>query len=295
MYITTKQAAKKWGISERRVRVLCAEGRVEGAFKVGRAWNIPSDVRRPEDGRLKRDLIAEIEKKKAVLDCRRSLSEGETARLVEEFVVEYTHNSTAIEGNTLTLRETELVLRGITIDKKPLKEHLEAIGHRDAFYFVLDLVRKKAELSESVIKQIHTLVLADKPQDRGIYRKIPVKIMGASHTPPQPYLIKQEMEKLLADYKSCEGNIIRKVAIFHLRFEGIHPFIDGNGRTGRLLVNLELMKAGYSPIDIKSKDRKKYYDAFEEYFSKGNEQAMVDLFAEYMLESLNKYLRILNY
>ena len=157
---------------------------------------------------------------------------------------------------------------------------------------MLDLVRKKAEL-ESVINN-YTLVLADKPQDRGIYRKIPVKIMGPLFSPPQLYLIKQ-MEKLLADYKSCEGNIIRKVAIFHLRFEEIHPFIDGNGRTGRLLVNLELMKAGYSPIDIKSKDRKKYYDAFEEYFSKGNEQAMVDLFAEYMLESLNKYLRILNY
>lgn len=109
--------------------------------------------------------------------------------LTEEFIVEYTYNSkNAIEGNILTLRETDMVLRGLTIDRKPLKGHMEAVGHKEAFDFVQDLVKEQMPLSESVIKQIHYLVLADKREDRGVYRRIPVRIMGAKHEPVQPYL-----------------------------------------------------------------------------------------------------------
>lgn len=297
MYLTTKQAALKWRISERRVRALCVQGKVEGAFQVGRGWNIPIDAKKPIDGRVRkgRDLIAQIEEKKRILDSKRPLTEGEAARLNEEFTIEYTYNSNAIEGNTLTLRETELALKGITIDQKPLKDHLEAIGHRDAFYYVIELVKKRAELTESVIKGIHALVLADKPLDRGVYRKIPVKILGSAHNPTEPCLIPQEMERLLREYAANGDNIIKKLALFHLKFEGIHPFIDGNGRTGRLLVNLELMKAGYPPIDIKFQDRKRYYDAFDEYFENNNERAMADLFAEYLNERLDKYIEILKH
>ena len=295
MYITVKQAAEKWGISDRRVRVLCSEGKITGACQEGRAWKIPHDAAKPTDGRYKtkESLIPIIEEKLEELNKRRPLTEGELERLNEEFLTEYTYNSNAIEGNTLTLRETDMVLRGLTIDQKSLKEHLEVIGHKEAFDSVTELVKEKCEINERVIKQIHYLVLADKKDDRGVYRRVPVRIMGAAHETAQPYLIITKMEELLRNYLASEEHIVTKLARFHIEFEGIHPFIDGNGRTGRLLVNLELMKAGYPPIDIKFTDRIAYYNAFDEYHVKHNLKAMESLFAKYINERLDIYLKML--
>ena len=295
MFMTVKQASEKWGISDRRVRILCAEGKIPGAYQEGRAWKIPIDAIKPADGRYKtkESLLSQIDRKKKELDGKRPLTEGELARLNEEFTVEYTYNSNAIEGNTLTLRETDLVLRGLTIDQKPLKDHMEVVGHKEAFDFVSELVKEKCEINEKVIKQIHYLVLADKKDDRGVYRRLPVRIMGAAHEPVQPYLIVPKMEELLRNYLASEEHIVTKLARFHIEFEGIHPFIDGNGRTGRLLVNLELMKAGYSPIDIKFTDRIAYYNAFDEYHTKHNLKAMESLFAKYINERLDIYLKML--
>ena len=295
MFMTVKQASEKWGISDRRVRILCAEGKIPGAYQEGRAWNIPIDAIKPADGRYKtkESLLSQIDRKKKELDGKRPLTEGELTRLNEEFTVEFTYNSNAIEGNTLTLRETDLVLRGLTIDQKPLKDHMEAVGHKEAFDFVSELVKEKCEINERVIKQIHYLVLADKKDDRGVYRRLPVRIMGAAHEPVQPYLIVPKMEELLRNYLASEEHIVTKLARFHIEFEGIHPFIDGNGRTGRLLVNLELMKAGYPPIDIKFTDRIAYYNAFDEYHVKHNLKAMESLFAKYINERLDIYLKML--
>ena len=296
MAMTTKQASEKWGISDRRIRVLCSQGKIDGAELIGKTWYIPDNATKPADGRIKspNSYLSKIEELKKTLDGKRPLTEGELQRLNEEFVVEYTYNSNAIEGNTLTLRETDLVLRGLTIDRKPLKDHMEAIGHKEAFNFISDLVRENKELSEYVIKQIHYLVLADKPQDRGVYRKVPVTIAGARHTPVQPYLIEPKLQELLEWYKAADVDFITKLAKFHIEFEAIHPFIDGNGRTGRLLVNLELMKLGYPPIDIKFKDRMAYYDAFDSYHVKGDLKPMVKLFGRYLYERLSKYLEILD-
>lgn len=295
MYMTAKQAAEKWGLSDRRVRILCAEGKIPGAFQEGRSWKIPVDAVKPADGRFKsvESLLDMIDRKKAELDTCRPLTEGEVDRLTEEFTVEYTYNSNAIEGNTLTLRETDLVLRGLTIDRKPLKDHLEAVGHKEAFDFVRELVQSNAPLTERVIQQIHFLVLSDKKDDRGVYRRVPVRIMGAQHEPVQPYLIQPRMEQLLQSFAESTEHIVRKLARFHIEFEGIHPFIDGNGRTGRLLVNLELMKAGYPPIDIKFTDRIAYYDAFDAYHVKHDLSAMEKLFAGYINERLDVYLAML--
>lgn len=295
MFMTVKQASEKWGISDRRIRVLCAQGKILGAYHEGRSWKIPVDAKKPVDGRLKskENLLRKIDRKKMELDSRRPLTEGEVARLNEEFIVEYTYNSNAIEGNTLTLRETDLVLRGLTIDKKSLKDHMEAVGHKEAFDFVRELVKNNVPISESVIKQIHYLVLADKKEDRGVYRRIPVYIMGAQNEPVQPYLIAPKMEQLLMDFANSKEHIVTKLARFHIEFESIHPFIDGNGRTGRLLVNLELMKAGYPPIDIKFTDRLAYYNAFDEYHVKHNLFAMENLFAGYINERLDMYLNML--
>lgn len=295
MFMTVKQASEKWGISDRRIRVLCAEGKIAGAHQEGRGWKIPVDARKPADGRYKskESLLAQIDCKKTELDSRRPLTAGEAERLKEEFVVEYTYNSNAIEGNTLTLRETDLVLRGLTIEQKPLKDHMEAVGHKEAFDFVSELVKENVPISESIIKQIHYLVLADKREDRGVYRRVPVRIMGAPHEPVQPYLIERKMEQLLHDIVERKEHIVTKLARFHIEFEGIHPFIDGNGRTGRLLVNLELMKKGYPPIDIKFADRVSYYNAFDEYYAKHNLSAMENLFAGYINARLDMYLDML--
>ena len=295
MYMTVNEASAKWGISDRRIRVLCAEGKIPGVIKEGKSWKIPFDTAKPVDGRYKSNesLLTLIDKKKKELDNRRPLTEGETKRLNEEFTVEYTYNSNAIEGNTLTLRETDLVLRGLTIDRKPLKDHMEAVGHKEAFEFVSELVKQNEPLSERIIKQIHFLVLVGNKDDRGVYRKVPVRIMGAKHEPVQPYMIEPKMEELLKKFMEGNEHIITKLARFHIEFEGIHPFIDGNGRTGRLLVNLELMKAGYPPIDIKFTDRMEYYKAFDEYHEKNNLSAMEKLFAGYVNSRLDMYLKIL--
>ena len=295
MFMTVKQAAEKWGISDRRVRILCAGGKIPGAYQEGRGWKIPKDATKPADGRYKStaSLLEMIDQKKKELDTRRPLTEGEVARLTEEFTVEYTYNSNAIEGNTLTLRETDMVLRGLTIDQKPLKDHMEAVGHKEAFDFVRELVQDNVPMSERVIQQIHYLVLADKKDDRGVYRRVPVRIMGAQHEPVQPYLIQPRMEQLMRSYAESTEHIVTKLARFHIEFEGIHPFIDGNGRTGRLLVNLELMKAGYPPIDIKFTDRMAYYNSFDAYYVNGDLSAMEKLFAGYINERLDQYLAML--
>ena len=295
MFMTVKLASEKWGISDRRIRVLCSEGKIMGAYQEGREWKIPVDAKKPADGRYKskESILAQIDRKKIELDGRRPLTAGEIARLNEEFIVEYTYNSNAIEGNTLTLRETDLVLRGLTIDQKPLKDHMEAVGHKEAFDFVSELVKDNVPISESIIKQIHYLVLADKKEDRGVYRRVPVRIMGAQNEPVQPYLIELKMEQLLRDFAESTEHIVTKLARFHIEFESIHPFIDGNGRTGRLLVNLELMKAGFPPIDIKFTDRIAYYNAFDEYHVKHNLSAMENLFAGYINARLDMYLDML--
>ena len=295
-YISVLQAAEKWGISDRRVRILCQQEKIPNVIKQGRAYLIPIDAEKPDDGRRTRykrnnsiheALFAEVDALKKELDSRRPLTQGELQRLREEFLIEYTYNSNAIEGNTLTLQETALVLEGVTIDKKPLKDHLEAVGHRDAFLYVLELVRNKTPISELVIKQIHTLVLVDRPEDRGVYRRIPVRIMGAFHEPTDPVLIPEQMEKLVKDFAANKKiHPIEKAALFHLLFEGIHPFVDGNGRTGRLILNLMLMQSGYPPVNVKYSDRKRYYEAFDTFYRDNSSLDLIRIISESCQERL---------
>lgn len=298
-YLKVKQVAEQWGISDRRVRVLCEQGKIEGVIRQGRAYLIPTGAVKPVDGRTLRginieseyaDLFSRIDALKVELDKRRPLTKGELKRLRDEFLVDYTYNSNAIEGNTLTLKETAMVLEGITIDRKPLKDHLEAVGHRDAFLYIEQLIKDKTPFSERVIKEIHSLVLMDRPEDKGVYRRIPVRIMGAYHEPPQPYLVAPQMEQLVAEFANTKLHPIEAAALFHLKFEGIHPFIDGNGRTGRLILNFTLMQHGYPPINVKFADRKRYYEAFDSYYRDRDAGAMVALVAASVIEQLNIYL-----
>ncbi len=295
-YIKISQIAEKWGISPRRVRVLCAEGKIPGVIRKGKLYMIPEDAEKPADGRMTRNSIfLEVENKKERLSKMRPLTTGEVERLREEFMVEFTYNSNAIEGNTLTLKETAMVLEGMTIDQKPMKDHLEAVGHRDAFMYVQDIALKEVDLTETVIKNIHSLVLMNRPEDKGVYRRIPVRIMGAYTDPVQPYMIEPKMTELLENNVTRENkmSIIERIALFHLEFEGIHPFIDGNGRTGRLILNLDLIRNGYPPINVKFTDRKRYYDAFDAYYRDGNSSAMSNLIAEYVNKRLDEYFAVL--
>ena len=241
--------------------------------------------------------FSKVDSLAAALRAMRPLNESELKRLHHEFVIENTYHSNAIEGNTLTLRETALILQdGITIGEKPLKDHLEAIGHRDAFDYVVSLAETDAPLTEWVIKQIHSLVLMNDRQNRGVYRAVPVMISGASLTPPQPYMVPIEMERLIVDYEEMRQRLhaIEAAALFHLRFEGIHPFIDGNGRTGRLLLNLELIKAGLLPVNIKFADRRRYYECFDKFYGEAHSQDdMVRMIAAYEIQELEKRMDIL--
>ena len=243
-----------------------------------------------------KQLLADIDDRKERLKEQRPLTRGEVERLRDEFIIGFTYNSNAIEGNTMTLDETALVLReGVTIDGKPLKEHLELIGHRDACLFVEDLVREAAPLTEKTIREIHSLVLMDRREDRGVYRRVPVTITGANAALPQPWAVPVEMEKLLVDYHGEMRRLhpIERAALFHLRFESIHPFIDGNGRTGRLLMNLELMKEGFPPIEVKFKDRRRYIACFQEWNATKEAGSLTGLTGEYLVARMDEYLNIL--
>lgn len=295
-YIKVSKAAEKWGISARRVRFLCANGKIDGVIRKGNLYMIPENAMKPLDGRTnKKNIILDIKRKRERLSEMRPLTQGEVERLAEEFMIDFTYNSNAIEGNTLTLKETALALEGMTVDQKPLKDHLEAVGHRDAFLYVQDVAKQELPLSETVIKNIHALVLMNRPDDKGVYRRIPVRIMGAYTEPVQPYMIEPKMAELLSVNEERKSTMtdIERIALFHLEFEGIHPFIDGNGRTGRLILNLDLIRNGYPPINIKFTDRKRYYDAFDAFYKNKDPMPMTELIAEYINLRMDDYFAVL--
>ncbi|MCL1918311.1 MAG: Fic family protein [Peptococcaceae bacterium] len=302
-YMSVKQASERWGLSDRRARVLCEKGKIEGVVKIGRSYLIPASAIKPVDGRTLRGKVVEqeymgvfsrIDALKGELDRHRQLTAGEQKRVREEFLVDFTYHSNAMEGNSLTLQETALVLEGMVVDHRALKDHLEVVGHRDAFNYVQKLVAQKEPLTESVIKDIHSLVLIDRPSDKGVYRKIPIRILGAYCEPPEPLFVPNQMEQLLAEYLEQKRHPLESAALFHLDFEGIHPFVDGNGRTGRLLLNYMLIKEEYPPVNIKLEDRKRYYDCFDSYYKEQMSAPMIKFLAECMATRLKEFLQILS-
>lgn len=306
-FMTTKEAAQKWNISERRTRKLLQNGRIEGAVKVGNSWNIPIDADKPVDRRiiktddnkfiidLEDNYFDEVNSLKKELDNKRPIPKETLKSLRESINLEWTYNSNGIEGNTLTLRETQVVLEGITVGGKSITEHLEAINHEKAILFLDDLVKNNEPISEWNIKNIHQLILKDiDNENAGKYRKENVSIKGATHIPPDYLKIPELMKKLILTYNTwSEYHPIIQAALLHGELVKIHPFVDGNGRTSRLLMNLVLMNNGYNPVIIKKESRLKYYETLDKAHTTGNYTDFVKLVTKLEIEMLEKYLELL--
>ena len=231
------------------------------------------------------ELIKRIDHAKGLIDKHRPLSKSIVNRLHEQMVVEWTYNSNAIEGNTLTLRETQLVLQeGLTVKNKSLKEYLETINHKAAIDFVEELASMSAKISERNIREIHSLVLKEIDSEySGKYRDLKVRITGSNHTPPDSLLVKEQMKNFVKKKINSSEHPIVEAAIAHFELVHINPFVDGNGRTARLLMNLVLIKNGYFPAIILKNDRMKYYNVLEK-AHKGN----INDFVFFMARSLER-------
>ena len=230
------------------------------------------------------------------LDQHRPLASAIVKNLQEDLIVRWTYHSNAIEGNTLTLLETKVVLEGITVGGKALREHFEAINHRNAIYYVEDIIKKEESFSEWQIRNIHQLILKNIDDDNaGRYRQQNVLISGATSTPPDYTLLNDKMAQLIDWYNNEAHKLhpVERAAKVHADFVGIHPFIDGNGRTSRLLMNLELIKAGYPPCVITVENRLAYYEALDQWMAHSKTEAFTQLVAEAVLEGFKPYQVVL--
>ena len=306
MYMSTKEACIKWNISERRIRQLLQDGRIDGAVKVGNSWNIPFDAVKPSDKRfnvydnnfiinLDESYFDKVDSLKRLLDSKRPLPKATLFSMKESTNLEWIYNSNGIEGNTLTLKETGVVLEGITIGGKSIREHFEVINHDKAINYLDDLVKLNNPITEWNIKSIHQLILKGINDDNaGRYRRENVAILGATHIPPDFIMIPELMERLVSNYKEWDKyHPIVKATLLHGELVKIHPFIDGNGRTARLLMNLSLMSSGYNPVVIKKEDRLEYYEALDKAHTTGDYTDFIKIVNELEIEMLERYLKVL--
>ncbi len=242
---------------------------------------------------MDRKLKRSIEGKKRELDRYRPFPPAVVRRLSEQFALEWTYNSNAIEGNTLSLRETELVMnRGLAIGGKSLREHFEVINHVGAIERLRLFVDQKTDLSGDFVREIHRDILKNIDESQaGLYRRHNVRIMGAVHIPPSAMKVRGLMDELVAWYHETNRTTWppEVAALIHHRLVHIHPFMDGNGRTARLIMNFVLMKHGYPPAVILAVDRKKYYRVLQA-ADQGNTNAFVDFVGRSVNRSLIIYL-----
>lgn len=245
-------------------------------------------------------LLRKCDTLKSRLACLRPLPQAALAKIEEAFTIEYTYESNRIEGNTLTLQETELIVNeGITIAGKSMREHLEAINHAEAVDYIREFAQGGISITEHTIKEIHALVLHGIDRENaGRYRTVPVMISGSTHLPPQPYLVGKQMEDFIFRFKELENtgaHPVEVAAYLHDELVRIHPFIDGNGRTSRLLMNLYLIREGFALVNLKGDTENKisYYNALEKSHSSGDPLPFRMLVASAEVVALERYLDIL--
>lgn len=245
-------------------------------------------------------LLQEVDVLKSKLASLRPLPDAALRKIQDALDIEYTYESNRIEGNTLTLQETALVVNeGVTISGKSMREHLEAINHAEAIDYIKDIAKKDIEISERTIKEIHALILHGIDRENaGRYRTVPVMISGSTHTPPQPYLIEKQIEDFMFKFRQMEKEKVHPVLIaayLHDELVRIHPFIDGNGRTSRLLMNLYLLRNGYVIITLKGSNEAKisYYTALEYSHVNNISDDFKLLVAEAEKAALERYLAVM--
>lgn len=242
-------------------------------------------------------LIKDLDLAKKKLDKQRKF---DSYRIAQALELEYTFESNRIEGNTLTLKETDLVINeGLTISGKSMREHLEAINHKDAIAYVKHLIESKTEFNERELLTIHNLILRGiDATNAGKYRTVQVMIKGSAHMPPAPFLVAKQMADYFIWYEQHKTNMhpVLLAAEMHERLVTIHPFIDGNGRTSRLVMNLLLIKHGYVIANIKgdAASRMNYYNALELVQTQKSKHDFLLLIAQTELEGINRYLSIIS-
>lgn len=238
----------------------------------------------------------EILRKKELLDQQRELLPAVTVESYQQaFDIEYTHDSTAIEGNTLSLIETKVVLEdGIAIGGKSLREIFEVVNHSKALQYVRQCISEQKTLDEKIVKDIHALLM-DNIMVGGVYRNVDVYISGAKHTPPTPNEMYRQVKDFYTDltWKDSELSPIVLAAWTHAEFVKIHPFADGNGRTSRLIMNYQLMANGFPPVSIAKESCLAYFEALESYAVDGNLSPFADMIAELEDLQLDRYLDML--
>lgn len=248
---------------------------------------------------LEKERKNRIEDKLQRLNRLRPLPTTAVQKLRDQLQMEMTYNSNGIEGNSLTLKETYLVVaEGLTVKGKPMKDHLEAKDHTEALEYLSELIETNRHntLSEHSIRNLHALVVKNTEQEyAGRYRNINVMIGGADHTPPDASLVPAQMNELLAWIKKEQKKLsaVELAAILHHKLVYIHPFVDGNGRTARLVMNIVLMQKGYPLVVILKNDRKKYYRVLDQ-ADKGEYTPLVAFVAQAVERSLDLYLNTLN-
>ncbi|MGZ3801866.1 MAG: Fic family protein [Bdellovibrio sp.] len=240
--------------------------------------------------------FSQLDQYKEKLDSLRPLPPASLKSMRDDLALRLTYNSNAIEGNTLTLQETKVVLEGITIGGKLIREHFEAINHAEAFNYIEHLAKSSSALTEFDIKSIHQLILKGiDDKNAGIYRHENVIISGALHKPPDFILVPNLMTDLVRWYAgSTLLHPVERAARIHSDFVKIHPFTDGNGRTSRLLMNLELLKNGFPITYIPIEKRLDYYRTLDLSHTQGDYEPFIQLVASEVKESFEKYFQLLN-
>lgn len=238
----------------------------------------------------------ELFRKQALYAQGRDALPKETLQSYEQaFAVEYTHNSTAIEGNTLTLIETKVVLEdGVSIGGKRLRELYEVVNHHKAYQYVQGCIEKDLPLDEKIVKDIHS-ILMENIMVGGVYRSVDVYISGAQHTPPSPGEMYRQVKNFYADlpFRRNTMDAIELAAWTHAEFVRVHPFPDGNGRASRLLMNYQLLASGFPPVSIAKENRLEYFNALEAYAVEGNLTPFADMIAQLTETQLDRYLSML--
>ncbi len=265
-YLSVSDLAKKWKLSERTIRNYCAHGKIEGAFQTGRTWNIPEDAKRPDR------INKKIEVPKTLLDVLKAEKEGKVSGgIYHKIQIEFTYHSNHMEGSRLTHEQTRYIYEtntiGVDNESVNIDDIVETVNH----FRCIDLVIENAThtLSEKLIKELHQALKSGTSDSRkdwfhvGKYKKLPNEVGGKETTLPE--YVEKEMKKLLTDYHKTKEKTFYDLIEFHVKFEKIHPFQDGNGRVGRLILLKECLKYNIVPFIIDEKLKLYYYRGLHEW------------------------------